>query len=50
MSNYVYAIVPENFLYAIAIKFSCIVSIEESNIIMIRNIDYNNMSNLITTI
>ena len=38
------------FLCTIAIKFERIVAIEESNIKTIRNIDYNNMNNLITTI
>ena len=38
------------FLCTIAIKFACIVAIEESNINTIRNIYYNNMNNLITTI
>ena len=38
------------FLCTIAIKFARIVAIEESNIKTIRNIDYNNMNNLITTI
>ena len=38
------------FLCTIAIEFARIVAIEESNIRMIRNIDYNNMNNLITTI
>ena len=38
------------FLCTIAIKCARIVAIEESNIKMIRNIDYNNMNNLITTI
>ena len=38
------------FLCTIAIKFAHIVAIEESNIKTIRNINYNNMNNLITKI
>ena len=38
------------FLCTVAIKFAATVAIEESNIKTIRNIDYNNMNNLITTI
>ena len=38
------------FLCTIALKFDRIVAIEESNINTIRNIDYNNMNNLKTTI
>ena len=50
MTTYVCTIVPDNFLCTIAIKFARIVAIEESKIKTIRNIDYNNINNLITTI